>query len=132
MMSAKTATVILQAPCDEVFGFLSSVENLPEWATEFCQGLRVENGVHIATTPMGEMLIRYDVDKETGVIDIWAGSAEEWMALFPTRVIGLSDVTSAYIFTVFQAPDMSDDVLEDQYRSLLRELAGLERRFSTT
>lgn len=39
-MISRTVTVVLDAPKEEVFGFLSRVENLPQWATEFARELR--------------------------------------------------------------------------------------------
>ena len=37
-------TAVVDAPAERVFGYLSKIENLPEWATEFARELRVEDG----------------------------------------------------------------------------------------
>ncbi len=34
-MRSHTVTTVLPAPKREVFGYMSEIENLPEWATEF-------------------------------------------------------------------------------------------------
>ena len=34
-MISRTVTSVLDAPSNEVFGFLSRLENLPLWATDF-------------------------------------------------------------------------------------------------
>jgi hypothetical protein len=49
------------------------------------------------------------------------------MAVFPTRVVELPDGRTAYSFTMFQAPDMPDDLFEGQLASLRREFANIER-----
>jgi hypothetical protein len=51
------------------------------------------------------------------------------MAVFPTRVVGLPDGSSAYSFTMFQGPDMPDELFESQHESLVREFGNLEREF---
>jgi len=47
-----------------------------------------------------------------------------------TRVVHLSSGRSAYTFTMFKAPGMSDELFESPYRSLLREFDSLRREFS--
>jgi uncharacterized membrane protein len=41
-MQTRTVTALLEAPRDEVYGYLSKVENLPKWATEFARELKYE------------------------------------------------------------------------------------------
>jgi hypothetical protein len=41
---SKTVTAVLPAPQAEVFAFLSKVENLPLWATDFARELKYEDG----------------------------------------------------------------------------------------
>ena len=58
---------------------------------------------------------------------MFAGPTEDEMALFPTRVVGLPDGTSAFTFTMFQPEGLPDEVFEQQYESLRRELGNVER-----
>src|SRR5689334_3168612 len=120
-MLNETVTVVLEAPRDDVFAFLSEVENLPLWATEFARELKVEDGATKVVNGLGEFFA-IQADPETGVIDMLAGPTEDEMALFPTRVVPLGRDRCAYSFTMFKAPDMPDDLFESQHRSLLREL----------
>jgi uncharacterized protein YndB with AHSA1/START domain len=39
-----TVTTVLDATPERVFRYMSDVENLPEWATEFARELRREGG----------------------------------------------------------------------------------------
>jgi polyketide cyclase/dehydrase/lipid transport protein len=127
---SETVTAVLHAPADEVFDFLADVENLPEWATEFARRLVRDGDDYKVVNGLGEFFFDVRADASTGVIDMFAGPAKDAMALFPTRVVALPDGTSAFTFTMFQAPGMPDELFESQHASLQRELAGVERRFS--
>jgi hypothetical protein len=129
-MESRTVTTVLAAPSERVFDFLSSVENLPRWATEFARELRFENGKAKVVNGLGEFFFSIEADRETGVIDMYAGPTEDELALFPTRVVPLPDARSAYTFTMFQAPGTPDQLFESQYRSLLLEFENIRAEFS--
>ncbi len=128
-MESRTVTTILAAPKEEVFAYLSRIENLPAWATEFARELRCEDGKATIVNSLGEFRFAIEADPETGVIDMYAGSSEDELGLFPTRVVGLPGGASAFTFTMFQAPGMPDELFESQYRSLLRELENVRAMF---
>jgi hypothetical protein len=129
-METRTVTTFLEAPRERVFDYLSRIENLPRWATEFARELKYEDGKAKVVNGLGEFYFSIDADPDTGVIDMYAGPTEEELSLFPTRVVGLSDGRSAYSFTMFQAPGMPDELFESQYRSLLREFDNIHRELS--
>jgi hypothetical protein len=113
-----------------VFAYLAEIENLPDWATEFARELKHVDGRHKVVNGLGEFFFELRPDEATGVIDMLAGPTEEELAIFPARVIGLPDGSSAFTFTMFQAPGMPDELFESQYASLLRELENVKRRFA--
>jgi len=125
-----TVTAVLDAPKDAVFGYLSKIENLPLWATEFAQELKHEDGKAKVVNGLGEFYLSIDADAATGVIDMYTGPAEDELALFPTRVIPLGEDKSAYSFTMFKAPGMPDELFESQYESLRREFDNIRRHFA--
>lgn len=129
-MEHRTVTAVLDAPKAEVFDYLSRVENLPAWATEFARVLKYEDGKAKIVNGLGEFYFTIAADPETGVIDMFAGPAEDELALFPTRVVELPGGQSAFTFTMFKAPEMPDELFESQYRSLLRELENLRATFA--
>jgi len=130
-MDTVTATVPLPAPAHEVFRYLSRIETVPEWATEFVQTFEVLNLEEArAVTSKGEVLFRVSSDPDTGVIDLRVGSSEDRMALFPTRVVPLSHDRSVYLFTMFRTLDQSEEQFRAEYESLRRELENVVRRFS--
>jgi hypothetical protein len=126
-MTSRTVTSVFEAPSEEVFGYLSKIENLPRWATEFARELKREDGRFKVVNRLGELYFDIDADPRTGVIDMYAGPTVDELALFPTRVVGLPGGRSAFTFTMFQAPEMPDELFESQYRSLLRELENVRR-----
>lgn len=129
-MINRTVTAVLAAPKDAVFGYLSKIENLPHWATEFAQELKYEDGKAKVVNGLGEFYVSIVADAASGVIDMYAGPAEDELALFPTRVVPLGEDTSAYSFTMFKAPGMPDELFESQYESLRREFDNIRRHFA--
>jgi hypothetical protein len=130
-MRTETVTIIVDASKREVFDFFSDMKRLPEWATEFCRGLKVESGQATVHTCTGDVLfIRYESDPKTGVVDIFAGPTPEQQAAFPARVIEMPGGGSAVQFTMFQGPGMPDEVFQAQRASLGREMEQLRQRFS--
>ncbi|MBI2826826.1 MAG: SRPBCC family protein [Planctomycetia bacterium] len=121
-MNARTYSLTVPAPKSRVFAYLADVENLPEWATEFCQGLEVIDGEHWATTPAGKVLCRIRAHEPTGTIDYLAGPSKDQLAAWPARVVELSDEQSLFQFTVMQLPGMSDD-------EFAAHCAGLQKEF---
>ena len=129
-MQDRTVTAVLDAPRNEVFEYLSQIENLPRWATEFARELTYEHGKPKVVNGLGEFYFSIDADPATGVIDMYAGPTENELALFPTRVVELPGGRSAFSFTMFQAPGMPDDLFESQYQSLLREFDNIRNEFA--
>lgn len=126
-MTSRTVTTALAAPREQAFAYLADIDNLPRWATEFARELKVVGGRHKVVNGGGELFVEIQADATTGVIDMFAGPTEDEMALFPTRVVGLPDGTSAFTFTMFQPEGLPDEVFEQQYESLRRELGNVER-----
>jgi hypothetical protein len=130
LLKNATVTTLLPAPRDEVFEYLADIENLPEWATEFAREVRREGADYKVVNGLGEFFFEIRADPATGVIDMFAGPTKDQMGVFPTRAVALPDGRTAYSFTMFQGPDMPDELFEAQYVSLRREFAYIERVFS--
>jgi hypothetical protein len=123
-------TTVLPAPREEVFRYMSDIERLPEWATEFARELKRDGDRYKVVNNLGEYYFEIDGDPDTGVIDMYAGPEPDAMAVFPTRVVGLPDGSTAYTFTMFQGPGMADELFDSQHESLQREFRNIERVFS--
>ena len=129
-MNTHTCSLAIATSKKEVYSYLSNIENLPKWATEFCKELKFVDGDYKVSTPAGELFVEYRVDEKTGVIDIYAGPSKDQMAVFATRVVELSPKSSSYLFTCFQAPEMRDEIFLAQYESLERELENVRNAFA--
>jgi len=129
-MKSSTVTTVLPAPKEEVFAYMSEIENLPDWATEFARELRRDDDGYTVVNNLGEFRFEIRADRETGVIDMLSGPSRDEMAVFPTRVVALPDGRTAYTFTMFQAPGMPDELFESQHESLKREFTNIEARFA--
>src|ERR1044072_675867 len=98
-MRSRTVTAVLDAAQDTVFNYLSDVERLPEWATEFARELRREGDDYKVVNGLGEFFFAIEADARSGVIDMFAGATKDAMAVFPTRAIALDGRRTAYSFT---------------------------------
>jgi hypothetical protein len=129
-MRNRSVTTVLDAPREDAFAFLSRIENLPRWATEFARELRWEDGRAKVVNGRGELWFDMAADERTGVIDMYAGPEPDDLALFPAPVIALPGGRSAFTFTMFQGQGMPDEVFDEQYESLLRELENVQRELA--
>ena len=129
-MRSETVTTILSAPQQQVFEYMSDIEKLPQWATEFARELKREGQEYKVVNGLGEFYFEIKADPETGVIDMFAGPTKRLMAIFPARAVPLPDGRTAFSFTMFQAPDMPDELFESQHLSLKREFANIEAAFA--
>jgi hypothetical protein len=127
---SETVTTIVRAPQTTVFEYMSDIEKLPEWATEFARELRRDGEDYKIVNGLGEFYFEIKADPHTGVIDMFAGPAKDQMAIFPTRVVALPDGSTAFSFTMFQTPGMPDALFESQHESLKREFINIEAAFA--
>ena len=129
-MRSETVTTVIPAPQTAVFAYMSNIEKLPEWATEFARELKHDGEDYKVVNGLGEFYFEIKADSHTGVIDMFAGPSKDQMAIFPTRVVALPDGSTAFSFTMFQGPDMPDELFESQHESLKREFTNIQAAFA--
>ena len=129
-MRSETVTTVIPAPQTAVFEYLSDIEKLPEWATDFARELKRDGEDYKVVNGLGEFYFEIKADPRTGVIDMFAGPTKDQMAIFPTRVVALPDGNTAFSFTMFQGPEMPDELFESQHQSLKREFNNIEAAFA--
>ena len=130
-MRSETVTTVIPASQTAVFEYMSDIEKLPEWATEFARELKRDGEDYKVVNGLGEFYFEIKADPATGVIDMFAGPSKDQMAIFPTRVVALPNGGTAFTFTMFQGPDMPDELFESQHQSLKREFTNIEGAFTT-
>lgn len=129
-MRTATVTTVLDAPQEAVFDYIANIENLPTWATEFARELKRDADGYSVVNGLGEFRFEIRADRDTGVVDMFAGPDRERMVVFPTRAVALPDGRTAYSFTMFQSPAMPDELFEAQHASLRREFTNIEAVFT--
>lgn len=129
MKSVTESCVILESK-DTVFEFLSNFENMPKWSTQFVQQTKIIDGKKKAMTPLGEVFVRIDSDKKSGIIDIYAGSSESEMNPAFLRVISFSNNSCGVTFTFFKWPQTTDQMWEMFCDWIKIEVDNIKKIFS--
>ena len=123
--------VSVPAPRATLIGYLSDLNNLPEWATGFCQKLTVTEHGFIVTTPMGDMAIRAESHAPSGTLDLIT-TVDGMDDTLYTRVTPLPGGDSAWTVTFHQGHGLTDEMFAGQCQSLQDEMATVARLFETS
>ena len=129
-MKSVTESCVVPKPFDVVFDFLSNFDNMPRWSTKFVQSIKTENNQTKAVTPFGDMFVRIDSDRKTGVIDIFAGPTQSEMSPAYMRVISFSNDSCGVTFTFFQWPHTTDQMWEMFCDWIKIEVGNIKKLFS--
>ena len=129
-MNSVTETCVVSAPKTSVFQFLSDVENLPKWATQFVKKMMIVNGKQKALTPFGEVFLRFETNEKAGIIDIYAGQTEDAMTAAFMRVIPFSSNSAGVIFTFFQYPSTDDNTWKIFCEWIKIEVGNIKKHFT--
>jgi hypothetical protein len=127
-----TRAIGIPAPASEVFAFIADPENLPRWAVGFCRSIRRDDSAAdrwIASTPQGDVAIRYVADQALGVIDFYFSPAANVETAAFSRVLP-NAAGAEYVFTQFQETGMTDHVFDAQVLALREELQVLRSLFA--
>ena len=124
-MKAKTYSITIACDPKKVFNFVAKPENLSQWATGFCRKIARDAQHWIVDSPQGKIRMRYVADEKTGVVDFYMSPAPGVEGVATSRVIP-NGKEAEYLFTMFQAPDMSDELFEKEGQVLQEELANLK------
>ena len=110
-MNIRSYHIVADAPADVVFDFVSDLNNLPSWSIHWCRGIRLLDDGAIVTTASGsEVYFGMTGDRESGVLDWWAGPTKETARRWPTRVIGLPDGRSLYQLTAILEGELPPNI----------------------
>ena len=97
---------------------------------QFIQKVMLVDGKHKAVTPIGEVFLRYETDKNAGTIDIYAGPTEKQMTCVFLRVVSFSESKSAVTLTFFQYPDVDDSIWQIFCEWIKIEVGNIKKIFS--
>lgn len=113
LLKAKTVSISIACPPDQVYRFVSIPENLHKWAA----GLG---------TPDGPMRVEFVAPNLFGVLDHYAYPAPGVAILNPMRVVPNGD-GSEVMFTLFQSAEVSDEAFAADADAVANDLRTLKR-----
>lgn len=123
--AARTLTVTIDCHPDQLYGFVSNPENLPQWATAFAKSVRKSNSDWIVETPQGPVTVRFAPRNTLGVLDHYVTPAPGVEIYVPMRVLA-NGSGSEVLFTLFRLPDMSDEEFTADAGMVERDLGTLK------
>jgi len=127
-MNSRTFTITTKAARNDVFEFLADPENLPLWATEFCEAIRRDGDHWIVDTAKGPLFFAMEADSGSGVIEMHAGPEFDSMNALPIRVFTAGGQTMAS-FVFLKEPSVPVTLFDEHCRSMIKELTALVERF---
>ena len=128
-MRSRTVTTVLPASKREVFAYMSAIENLPDWATEFARELHRDEEGYKVVNNLGEFRFEIRADEETGVIDMLAGPTRRGDGGLPHSRGRASRRADGVLVHDVPSPGMPDELFEGQFESLKREFTNIEAHF---
>lgn len=122
---SRTLSVSIERQPQEVYRFISDPQNLPKWATSFCQSVKKSRDEWIVETPLGPMKIRFVERNDFGVLDHYVSPTPDQEILNLMRVVP-NGTGSEVIFTLFQLPEISNDRYAEDLGMVERDLKVLK------
>jgi hypothetical protein len=124
--TARTLSVSIDCPPDQVYGFVSNPENFPRWATTFCRSIRRADSGWIVEMPQGQVNVRFVPRNTMGVMDHFVTPAPGVEIYVPMRIVS-NGSGSEDIFTLFRMPGMTDEEFTADAGMVERDLATLKK-----
>lgn len=129
-MTSNTQSIEIRTEAQDVLHFVANPENLPRWATGFCESIQRDGDGWSVKTPQGEVGLKIVSHAESGVVDFHMSPAPGVCAIASSRVVP-SPVGAVYVFTQSQAPEMPDEAFQAQVDTLGEELKVLKNLLET-
>jgi uncharacterized protein YndB with AHSA1/START domain len=111
---------------DEVYAYVTDPARLPEWASGLSSGIEERAGRWFATSPMGDVEVRFAPSNPFGVADHDVTLPDGTVTTNPMRVIADGDGCEV-VFTLRRQPGMDDEALAADAAAIRADLATLAR-----
>ena len=123
---SETVSVSVNHDATALYEAFWQPERFPSWASGLSQGdLRQgENGWQ-ADGPSGRVTIRFSEHNPFGVMDHWVDLGDGRVVFVPMRIIA-NGTGSEVMLTLFQYPDMSDEIFARDLDWVRRDLETLK------
>ena len=114
-------------PADEVYAYVTDPARLPEWAAGLSSGIEERDGRWFATSPMGEVEVRFAPPNPFGVADHDVTLPDGSVTTNPLRVIADGDGCEV-VFTLRRQPGTGDEEYAADAAAIRADLAVLAER----
>ena len=125
MMKSKTLSISVKSDPKAVYDFISNLENLPRWAPSTFPSIKHVNGEWLVITPQGQNKIKLTEKNNFGILDHYVKLTSEIEVYIPMRVVKNGD-ESEIMLTVFQTPEMTDEVFLEDIKMVEKDLNNLK------
>ena len=122
---AQHLSVAINQPAEQVYAFAADPENLPKWAAGLSRSIQNVHRTWVAESPMGRVTVHFVAPNPFGILDHHVTLPTGETVYNPMRVVA-NNAGSDVIFTVYQRPEMSDDMFTDDARAVTRDLERLK------
>ena len=129
-LESRTLTVSIRSEADTVYQFVTNPENLPVWASAFCQSIRRVDAGWVMQTAAGEMKVRFVPPNEFRVADHFVSPAPGVEIYVPMRVLA-NGSDSEVVFTLFRSPGMPSEKFAKDIELVGRDLQTLKRKLES-
>jgi len=123
LLETRTITVSIDCPPDRVYDFVSNPSNLPRWS--FFEAVTETDDGWVVQTPDGPVGFRFLEANRLGVLDHRVTLPSGVEIQVPMRVIP-NGRGSEVLFTLFRAPDMTDQDFASDATQVIADLTKLK------
>lgn len=108
-----------------VYDFISNLENLPRWAPKTFPSIKEMNGEWVVETQQGKIKVVLTERNNFGILDHHVKLTSGVEIYIPMRVIKNAN-GSEVMLTVFQIPEMTDEVFIKDVETVEKDLNHLK------
>ena len=118
-------SVAIDAPVAEVYDFASNPANLPRWATGLGGSIAEENGLWVADSPLGRIVVEFAGRNSLGVLDHVVTTVDGARFYNPLRVTEHGP-GSEIVFSLRRAPGVSEQEFQADRATIRSDLERLK------
>ena len=124
-MKSRTMNISINSKPQVVYDFISNLENLPRWAPKTFPSIKEMNGEWVVETQQGKIKVVLTERNNFGILDHHVKLTSGVEIYIPMRVIKNAN-GSEVMLTVFQTPEMTDEVFTKDVETVEKDLNHLK------
>jgi hypothetical protein len=124
-MNSRTMNISIGSEPQVVYDFVSNLENLPRWAPKTFPFIKGMNGKWVVETQQGKIEVVLAERNNFGILDHLVKLPSGVEIYIPMRVVK-NAVGSEVMLTVFQTPEMTDEVFAKDVETVEKDLKHLK------